>query len=1171
MLRRISSSLCSAKTFAKIAIPSLCSAFIAVNPGSAQEVILEDNFENRGWTGVALSGSTTSDNLWEWNIHTSSAMIDGAFDDNYYVNLEGASFVSATWSARDGSGYFYLDPHKPAEIEFDYLNLSGVAENRPMIIDFLMDNRWNNFGAGSNTDPVGYRLYFQVSGDSTVKYELLNKTGGEWPRVEGTVGEVTLDPGLLGVGGEPGRPVKVLLEIFGNKQKLSFDGVVAFDVDIDPIPQNRYFGSQGFVQLWSTYSQPRGFDNLVIREYEAPAVEPEPVIPGDLYWASASSIRTSQADGSDWGIVASLPSRSIGVAVDSVNEYVFWTTGGAVWRSNLDGTDPQEIIVDGAYGTSTQAIAVNPEIGKIYFTEWTSGLYSADLDGSNVVPLLDLADYGQASGSGAVAIDLTTEQVYWAEVITGTLVRLEQDGTNATTVTTLGANTYGLAVDGEADRLYYTVFGDPGSLNYYDLETGTTTTVFDDLGQPLGIALTGAGDGIYWAERMGGEINGTFVTADGFGDVIQVSSFEDSPFGLAAMPTAPAPQPPPAKRRLFVYDGFDYATGDLVGQNGGLGWTEAWVESNEVNAPYAFAQVATPGLTFGDLVTTGNKAQVSEGGRAFRSIDTAGINPDQLDDKGNLGLPGTSVWASFVVEGNTATGTDGFWGLSFFRDDAETLFFGKSSTSESLRLSGQGQTAQEFTDSPLSPTEKHFIVLRFDFVEGGDHVVTVFDDLDPMGRTPADEDAIGTFSAPDFSFNRLRLANSAGAGGTFDEIRVGATWADVTPVPFNGFVNGDFEDEPFDRGWSTSWGVNEHAGIVPGSSKAVFIPADGATGNPVRLAQFLPQWIELSGANPPAIDPITGERTADHFIATGPEWQLGFNVAVADAGGGGDRSLNLILGHAPSDSYEAGNFPVINFRITGDGAGQAYNNSNAAFANGWYTVLPAGTFEASVETGGAFIDPTAYYIQIDGDYSTETPFYTVSARRVGEEAFFAVSDPASYWQYEVPPAGSGIVSVHYHGYVQAPYVIDDVHLVTIGDSAGFAAWAEGHFNASELADPSISGPDADADGDGVANLLEYAFGGDPRSASRSVLPANGTIDVGGETYLTITYTRSSDASDLDYQVEASGDLSAWGNGAVEVSSNDNGDGTVSVTYRDSEPVGGAGSRFLRVQVSSAAQ
>jgi hypothetical protein len=46
----------------------------------------------------------------------------------------------------------------------------------------------------------------------------------------------------------------------------------------------------------------------------------------------------------------------------------------------------------------------------------------------------------------------------------------------------------------------------------------------------------------------------------------------------------------------------------------------------------------------------------------------------------------------------------------------------------------------------------------------------------------------------------------------------------------------------------------------------------------------------------------------------------------------------------------------------------------------------------------------------------------------------------------------------------------------------FGDWALREFNATQLADASVSGPGADPDGDGAPNLLEFAMGGQPLAA-----------------------------------------------------------------------------------------
>jgi hypothetical protein len=84
----------------------------------------------------------------------------------------------------------------------------------------------------------------------------------------------------------------------------------------------------------------------------------------------------------------------------------------------------------------------------------------------------------------------------------------------------------------------------------------------------------------------------------------------------------------------------------------------------------------------------------------------------------------------------------------------------------------------------------------------------------------------------------------------------------------------------------------------------------------------------------------------------------------------------------------------------------------------------------------------------------------------------------------------------------------------------FQEWRERHFTALEMADDAISGPNADPDQDGVPNVLEYAFGLDPRVADQ--LPLLAPVVNGNA--LSFVYNRPRDASDLAYEVLAATEL-----------------------------------------------
>ena len=86
----------------------------------------------------------------------------------------------------------------------------------------------------------------------------------------------------------------------------------------------------------------------------------------------------------------------------------------------------------------------------------------------------------------------------------------------------------------------------------------------------------------------------------------------------------------------------------------------------------------------------------------------------------------------------------------------------------------------------------------------------------------------------------------------------------------------------------------------------------------------------------------------------------------------------------------------------------------------------------------------------------------------------------------------------------------------------FSEWQAGMFTSEELANPAISGPNADPDGDQRANFVEYALGLDPFAID--VEPISPTLGANG---FTLTYPEVVGACDLLYHFAESGDLQYW--------------------------------------------
>ncbi|WP_367871949.1 FAD-dependent oxidoreductase [Luteolibacter sp. Populi] len=130
--------------------------------------------------------------------------------------------------------------------------------------------------------------------------------------------------------------------------------------------------------------------------------------------------------------------------------------------------------------------------------------------------------------------------------------------------------------------------------------------------------------------------------------------------------------------------------------------------------------------------------------------------------------------------------------------------------------------------------------------------------------------------------------------------------------------------------------------------------------------------------------------------------------------------------------------------------------------------------------------------------------------------------------------------------------------ISIGDTP-FDQWRHSRFSSEQLADPTISGPDADPDKDGTSNLLEFFAGGDPLTVS---LPPH--LKLYPAPVLALEVERHRSAAELFMRVEESADLVGWApaGGLPEITG---GDPLELLRFSLGELSGPAG--FLRLAVS----
>lgn len=129
----------------------------------------------------------------------------------------------------------------------------------------------------------------------------------------------------------------------------------------------------------------------------------------------------------------------------------------------------------------------------------------------------------------------------------------------------------------------------------------------------------------------------------------------------------------------------------------------------------------------------------------------------------------------------------------------------------------------------------------------------------------------------------------------------------------------------------------------------------------------------------------------------------------------------------------------------------------------------------------------------------------------------------------------------------------------------FFDWQALHFNEAELANPNISGPEADPSHGGIKNLLSYGLALNPSALDFSLLPLVG-VDAG---HLNLTFTVLKSSTDLIYTPEVSSDLVNWSSGvdATAVLGYVESENTMSVTVCDLANASVESKRFIRLRLA----
>ena len=253
-----------------------------------------------------------------------------------------------------------------------------------------------------------------------------------------------------------------------------------------------------------------------------------------------------------------------------------------------------------------------------------------------------------------------------------------------------------------------------------------------------------------------------------------------------------------AQLLLYEWGSSGYTTGSAAGQPYlGSGGAPGGTWNNN--------EFADGFLTYPNLVTIDEKHILRTADDMILSVDTTpgGVfdSEGMVGSNGNVGGAEVSGTLYFSFLGQNVNGTGAAWGgFNLWYDgkvggDPEQIGIGNAGVAppDSFRIYHQerpvGTNSEPEIGTPPTPidSETHLFVMRADYVGSGQDMFTVWLDPDPLlGELAQDPNisVIGYSRAEDNDdgFNSIHLRGDASDSWRFDEIRVGASWADAVPA-----------------------------------------------------------------------------------------------------------------------------------------------------------------------------------------------------------------------------------------------------------------------------------------------------------------------------------------------------------------------------------------------------
>lgn len=254
---------------------------------------------------------------------------------------------------------------------------------------------------------------------------------------------------------------------------------------------------------------------------------------------------------------------------------------------------------------------------------------------------------------------------------------------------------------------------------------------------------------------------------------------------------------------LLVHEPFDYASDNYdvdAGLNGGNGLPA----TNDGGDPAGtgvglrgttWGGSITAGLTYENLLVSGGALQAATGRGSrvsvYRNMVTdpfVDLRIGQTPSFSDFGSDGTTLWFSFLMR--TDTVGDGVRSVLRIGDNfavepgiginAQALSGNNASKFSVDPSTGGFQSGYLISSIDAAPNTTYLVVVRYQFAEAGDEQVDVWINPAIGGEAPTGPGDI-SYTTELVGWDNFNT-RVEGATAVFDEIRVGTSFADVTPV-----------------------------------------------------------------------------------------------------------------------------------------------------------------------------------------------------------------------------------------------------------------------------------------------------------------------------------------------------------------------------------------------------